>query len=112
MSDWINKAKDFVTGHPEQAKDGLGKAADFINDKTGGKYADQVGQGSEKLGEALGLPADDPAETPVEAPDPSTEVPVEPAPEQPDVAPAPEQDLPGVANPDLPGQSAPGPTQP
>ncbi len=97
MSNWISKAKDFVTGHPEQAKGGLDKAAELINDKTGGKYADQVGQGSAKIGEALGLPGETPAE---------------PAPDRPDVAPAPEQDLPGVANPDLPGQSSAGPTQP
>ncbi len=93
MSDWIAKAKDFVTGHPEQTKDGLGKAADFINDKTGGKYADQVDQGSDKLGEALGIPGEAPADPPVE-----------PAPDRPDVTPAPEQDLPGVDDPNLPRQ--------
>ena len=47
MSDWIQKAKDFVKGHPEQAEQGLDKAEELINERTGGKYADQVDQGSD-----------------------------------------------------------------
>ena len=58
MSDWIQKAKDFVKGHPEQAQQGLDKAEELINERTGGKYADQIDQGSDKLKETLGLPPD------------------------------------------------------
>ena len=56
MSDWIQKAKDFVKGHPEQAQQGLDKAEELIDERTGGKYADQVDQGSDKLKATLGLP--------------------------------------------------------
>lgn len=34
-----------VLGNEEQTDDALEKAADFANEKTGGKYADQVEQG-------------------------------------------------------------------
>ena len=56
MSDWIQKAKDFVKGNPEKAGQGLDKAEEFINERTGGKYADQLDQGTDKVREGLGLP--------------------------------------------------------
>ncbi|MER7073796.1 antitoxin [Terrabacter sp. NPDC000476] len=88
MSDWIQKAKDFVTGHPDQAQQGIDKAEELINERTGGKYADKIDQGTDKLKETLGLPPDDTA-GPSEIP-PATE-------------PASEPDLPGTPNPNLPG---------
>lgn len=99
MSDWIEKAKDFVKGHPEQAKQGLDKVEDLLNERTGGKYADQIDQGSDKLKESLGLPPDEEATIPP-APSPSPE----PGPSEipPTGEPAGEQDLPGVPNPDEP----------
>ena len=56
MSDWIQKAKDFIKGNPEQAGQGLDKAEELINERTGGKYADKIDQGTDKLREGLGLP--------------------------------------------------------
>ena len=95
MSDWIQKAKDFVKGHPEQAQQGLDKAEELLNERTGGKYADQVDQGSDKLKETLGLPPDAEGAQPSPQETPGTPV---PTPE-----PGGEHDLPGVPNPNLPG---------
>ncbi|GAA6527349.1 antitoxin [Intrasporangium sp. DVR] len=77
MTGWIDKAKDFIKGHPEQAKDALEKAEDLINERTGGKYAEHVDQGSDALGEQLGLPPDvEDAAAP--EPGPGPEVPADP----------------------------------
>ena len=57
---FLDKAKDLISGHPEQAEQALQKAEDAINQQTGGKYADQIATGGDKLGEALGLPGDQP----------------------------------------------------
>ena len=61
MSDFIQKAKDFVTGHPDQADQGLDKAEELINERTGGTHADKIDQGADKVREGLGLPADNDA---------------------------------------------------
>ena len=78
MSSWIDKAKDFIKGNPDKAKDALEKAEDMVNERTGGKYAEQVDQGSDMVGEKLGLPpetedatAPEPAPSPGPAPVPS-----------------------------------------
>jgi len=101
VSDWIQKAKDFVKGHPDQAQQGLDKAEEMINERTGGKYADRVDQGSDRLKETLGVPADgEPGQPPVDPSVPGgagqSEVP-------PMGEPAGEHDLPGVPDPNLPG---------
>jgi hypothetical protein len=130
MSDWIDKAKDFIKGHPEQAGQGLDKAEELINERTGGKYADQLDQGTDKVREGLGLPPEaenaetvpapapspEPAPTPEPAPMPPPVDPVDPPPVDPSLPgdpgpseippagePAGEQDLPGVPDPNLPG---------
>ena len=78
MSSWIDKAKDFIKGNPDKARDALEKAEDVVNERTGGKYAEQVDQGSDMVGEKLGLPpetedatAPEPAPSPGPAPVPS-----------------------------------------
>ena len=48
MGDFLKKAKDLISGHKEQVGDGIGKAGDFIDEKTGGKYADKVDMAQEK----------------------------------------------------------------
>ena len=112
MSDWIDKAKDFVKGHPDQAQQGLDKAEELINERTGGQYAEKIDQGTDALKEQLGLPADgdavpDGAQPPA-TPEPADPVePAKPGGEGPSEIPTPptggEQDLPGVSNPNLPG---------
>lgn len=55
---FLDKAKDLISGHPEQAEQALQKAEDVIDQQTGGKYSDQIATGGDKLGEALGIPGD------------------------------------------------------
>ena len=75
---WIDKARDFIKGHPEEAKDAVEKVEDLINEKTGGKYADQLDQGSDTLGEQLGLPPD-PEDAPAPVPTPAPTQPEPPS---------------------------------
>ena len=98
MSGWIDKAKDFIKGHPEQARDALEKAEDLVNERTGGKYSEQVDQGSDALGDQLGLPPEA-EDVPAPAPDPG------PAP-APDPGPAPAPD-PGPAPVPTPTDAGP-----
>ncbi len=109
MSDWIQKAKDFVKGHPEQAQQGLDKAEELINERTGGKYADQIDQGSDKLKETLGLPPDADADgtIPPAAPEPPVP-PTPPGTPQPPATPQPVP-TPGPVPTPEPG---PGPVEP
>ena len=67
MSSWMDKAKDFIKGNPDKARDALEKAEDVVNERTGGKYAEHVDKGSDMVAERLGLPPDSEAAT---APEP------------------------------------------
>ena len=70
---FFDKVKDFVTGHPEQADQGLDKAEEIINERTGGKYAEQIDKGDDLVSEQLGLPDDEAsASTPEPARRPET----------------------------------------
>ncbi|MDN5746790.1 MAG: antitoxin [Nocardioidaceae bacterium] len=48
------KVGDLVAEHGDKVESGLDKAGDFINDKTGGKYADKIGDATGKAKDALG----------------------------------------------------------
>ena len=50
MKDQVSKQVD---EHGEQIGDGVDKAGDFVDEKTGGQYADKVDQGQEGLTNAL-----------------------------------------------------------
>ena len=54
----FDKAKDAMSGQSEQADAGIEKAGDMVDEKTEGKYAEQVDQGQEmakhKLSEMTG----------------------------------------------------------
>ncbi|HZX06227.1 antitoxin [Kribbella sp.] len=39
------KAADLIDGHEEQVGQGLDKAGEFVDEKTGGKYGDQIDKG-------------------------------------------------------------------
>ena len=58
LLDKLKGAKGKVGGkvaeHGEQIEGGLDKAAGFINDKTGGKYADKIEGATDKAKDALG----------------------------------------------------------
>ena len=47
LGDFIDKAKDVVADNEEAVEDGIDQVADVVDDKTGGKYSDQVDQGAE-----------------------------------------------------------------
>jgi hypothetical protein len=58
-----DKVEDLVEEHDEQIKDGLDKAAEFADDKTGGKHHDKIVQGVSKAKDAVDdMAAPDPGE--------------------------------------------------
>ena len=44
----MDKAKGLLGKNRDKAKDGVDKAADVIDDKTGGKHTDKIESGAEK----------------------------------------------------------------
>lgn len=42
LDDLKGKAQQVIGGNEQAIKDGIGKAGDFIDSKTGGKYADKI----------------------------------------------------------------------
>ena len=49
----FDRAKDALSGHSEQVEAVVDKAGDFIDEKTEGKYAEQVDQGQQVAKEKL-----------------------------------------------------------
>jgi hypothetical protein len=47
ISDWFKKAKDTAADNKDGVKDGIEKAGDMVDDKTGGKYAEHVDKGQD-----------------------------------------------------------------
>jgi hypothetical protein len=47
FKDWFSRAKDVAADNQEAVKDGIDKTADVVDDKTGGRFGDQVDQGAE-----------------------------------------------------------------
>lgn len=47
------KVRDFVDGNSDKISDGLDKAGEFIDSKTGGKHTDKIATGKDKLKDAL-----------------------------------------------------------
>jgi hypothetical protein len=50
----MDKLKQMLKGHEEQAGQGIDKAGDFVDEKTQGKYSGQVDTAQDKLKEQLG----------------------------------------------------------
>jgi len=63
MKDTAGKAADAVNDladeHGDEAKQALDKAADVVDDKTGGKYSDKIETGVDKADEAIDKMAHD-----------------------------------------------------
>lgn len=53
-----DQLKDLADKHGDQATSGLEKAAEFIDEKTGGKHSDKISQGVDKAKEGLNRFAD------------------------------------------------------
>jgi hypothetical protein len=49
----FDKAKDALSEHSEQADAGIEKAGDFVDERTGNKYVDQVDQGQDLAAERV-----------------------------------------------------------
>jgi hypothetical protein len=49
----MDKVKGMFGGHAEKADTGIEKAGDIIDDKTSGKYAEQVDKGQDAAREGL-----------------------------------------------------------
>ncbi|WP_244251796.1 antitoxin [Micromonospora antibiotica] len=45
----MNKVKDFADKHDKQADQGLDKAGDFADERTGGKYDEQIDKGVDAI---------------------------------------------------------------
>lgn len=52
--DIVDQIKDAADGHENEIKQGIDMVGDFIDDKTDGKYADQVDQAQDFLKDQLG----------------------------------------------------------
>jgi antitoxin protein of toxin-antitoxin system len=50
---FMDKAKDVLRDHDDKVDQGIDKAADFADDKTGNKYSDQIDTGADKAREGL-----------------------------------------------------------
>ncbi|MEU3061384.1 antitoxin [Streptomyces subrutilus] len=50
----LDKLKGMIKGHPDQARQGVEKAGDAFDAKTGNKYRSQVDTAQQKLDEQIG----------------------------------------------------------
>jgi hypothetical protein len=55
-NEWVDRAKDFIKGHPEQAESALEKGEQAIGERTGGRYTEELDKGADLLRGQLGLP--------------------------------------------------------
>ena len=57
----LDKVKELLGQHSDKAQQGIDKAGDVINDKTGGKYSDKIESAQDKAKDYLGgqTPRDD-----------------------------------------------------
>jgi hypothetical protein len=55
FGEMANKAKEFIGSHDKQSDEALDKAADFINERTGGGHESQIQAGERKLEDYLGV---------------------------------------------------------
>ncbi|MDR7276857.1 antitoxin [Catenuloplanes atrovinosus] len=54
MSDFLQKADDFADKHDKQVDQGLEKAGDMADQRTGGKHADQIDRGVDEAQKRTG----------------------------------------------------------
>ena len=49
----LDKIKGMLGGNVDKVKDGLDKAGDMVDEKTGGKFTDKIDMAEEKIGEVI-----------------------------------------------------------
>jgi hypothetical protein len=54
MMSFLDKAKDFADDHDEQVDQGLDRAGDQIDERTGNKYSSQIDKGVDQAQERTG----------------------------------------------------------
>lgn len=59
LGGFIEKGKELISEHPDQAKEGLEKLEGILDERTGGKYTDQLKQGEKMVSGQFGLPEDE-----------------------------------------------------
>jgi hypothetical protein len=59
VTDGVEKAKDLAVENADKIHDGIDKAADFADDKTGGKHSDKIDTAAEKAKEFVAGLGDD-----------------------------------------------------
>jgi hypothetical protein len=98
-----------VSENEETIKGTLGKAARWVDEKTGGKYSEQIGKAEAKVGDGVGWVAAQGSSTPESgAPGAPGAAAGDPAPSGPGPTPPPTPTTP----PTPPGAKAPGPITP
>ncbi|MBB2891928.1 antitoxin [Flexivirga oryzae] len=59
FSSLVQKAKDFARKNPDKVREGVSKAEDVVDEKTGGKYESQVNAAGEQVEKQLGVQPED-----------------------------------------------------
>lgn len=54
MGDFMDKARDFADKHDEQVDQGLDRAGDQVDQRTGNKYSDKIDQGVDQVQQRTG----------------------------------------------------------
>ena len=49
----LDKIKGMLSGNADKVKDGIDKAGDMIDEKTGGKFGDKIDMAEEKIGDVV-----------------------------------------------------------
>ncbi|MFA1539296.1 antitoxin [Actinomadura monticuli] len=49
----VDKVKQMLGQHPDKAKQGVDRAGDTFDERTGGRHADKVDRGQEKAGDYI-----------------------------------------------------------
>ena len=49
----LDKAKDLAKGNADKVKEGLDKAGDMVDEKTGGKFGDKIDQAKDMVGDKI-----------------------------------------------------------
>ncbi|GAB3581102.1 antitoxin [Calidifontibacter terrae] len=68
LNSLISKAKDFARKNPDKVRQGVDKAETIVNEKTGGKFADQIHKGGDAVEGQLGVPGQATTNTPAQQP--------------------------------------------
>ena len=49
----LDKIKGLLGGNADKVKEGIEKAGDMVDEKTGGKFSDKIDMAEEKIGEVI-----------------------------------------------------------